>query len=83
MVSKASEWAFGLNNLRKRVRQVECDEVPRFFRNDGSGIPAAYADTDGSAFFERTSGRWSPEDALALAHWILDTFGEPEAEPRP
>lgn len=75
-MSKASEWARELEDVCREHSRIEREAVPRFFIPDGSGVPAAYADADGTPFFERVKGRWATEHALALAHWILDTFGE-------
>lgn len=75
-VSKAMAWAKRLEDARYCLNRIERDEVPNFFINDGSGTPAAYADEDGSPFFERVRGHWSKEDALRLAEWLIVTFGE-------
>jgi len=47
---------------------------------DGSSLPKAWVDVDGSPYFN-LKGKIDVADALRIAHWILDTFGEPDTAP--
>ena len=73
MSSKASEWANAYANL--------LDNRPKFVAEvnpepDKPSLLSERAHTDEHGWLFVDCGAFSPEDALALARFILDTFGE-------
>ena len=84
-MSKASEWADRLKNAKKMLAGVEQDQARTLAFTLPSETLAppdmiAFVDTDGSPYFEKVRGRWAKYDALALALWIVDTFGDEPTE---
>lgn len=78
-MSKAIKWANRLRAAREEL--AECDgQPPCVLIADGSSLPKAWVDVDGSPYFN-LKGKIDVADALRIAHWILDTFGEPDTAP--
>ena len=78
-MSKASEWALAREEAKRRFERLEQDDVPVFRPRDECFYemsPAAWADTDGLPYFDNVKGKWTRANAIALAKWLLDTFGE-------
>ena len=79
-MSKASEWA-------KQYADAMAAEPVRFRDPRCPKEPGPYidleVDTQGGCSWKKNGG-WEaslpPEVALALARWIIDTFGEPDAK---
>jgi hypothetical protein len=78
-VSKASEWAL-INDTADLVNQ----SLGRTFRlNHPEQRGRVMVERDGNFYLEirhdgiaSVGGSMRPKDAVALAEWILDTFGE-------
>lgn len=84
MPSKASEWAKRDEMVRKCIQTLD---RPQFTVKNGTGddLGAAWATNIGGTTFLDINGhgRFSADDALRLARWILDTFSEePSGAPR-
>jgi len=71
-MSKASEWA-------KRLQELAGD-APQFQSQDFVPI-AGVVVSPKSIRCQLNQIDLLPEDAILLAHWILDTFGEPAQSP--
>lgn len=65
-MSKASEWA-------KQAQGFEMDTDIRFVVSHSGGMNLVA--------LGHFTNCYTPQQALALARWILDTFSEPEAPP--
>ena len=75
-MSKASEWVRHLAAAKLDYEHLEREEVPRSFMPDGTGAPVVFVQENGQPYFANVRGTWSIEDALILAAWIQETFGE-------
>ena len=71
-MSKASEFV-----IKKREAELELNRLRKLKLEFPGGLKTAYVENDGNLYFDPEF--WcSPERALELAAWIIDTFGEPE-----
>lgn len=86
-MSKASEWARLHERIKHEVEELEEQrwgdherKKPIFQLPGRMGtttiVSQAIIDDDYGLRVSVGGTRMSPEQALALAHWILDTFGE-------
>lgn len=84
-MSKASAWGRTMTGLRTQMDAIYAQEGkrPEFSVPYGSGrLVAAQVDDAGALRVGNGNGRsLTNAEALALAQWLLDTFGE--EEPRP
>ena len=79
-MSKASEWAREASKTRREG--VACPPRPEFrmdrSRTERGSFPTGYLGllTRARPILFLAQSAMSPRQACALAHWILDTFGE-------
>ncbi len=66
-MSKASDYA-------ERVKEVNSAK-PKFFTDDEDGKKMVAADIDSLGLMNTYEKVWTGEEALALAAWIIETFG--------
>ena len=72
-MSKASEWAVKLSGVHD-ARPASLGDV----RNSSTEYLRGWVEGDGRAQIRLGSQDWylTPEAALALGRWLIDTFGE-------
>ena len=92
-MSKASEWAIEALAIRKQQQALgdQWDKKPSYhIPGEGQGRSGAalselrylVGNVTERGRLETHNASLSPEQALAFAHWILDTFGEEVRERR-